>query len=104
VLAVAFPGLAAPSALGFAVGRLMPFRLAAPVAGIGTYSLMVGVIDTAALGGVRWLAPVLSQYDAPGYQFSGAQRRAGIMVHRSCGRCHAAGRCAAALAGWLAAD
>jgi hypothetical protein len=43
---VAFPGLAAPSALGFAVGRLMPFRLAAPVAGIGTYSLMVGVIHT----------------------------------------------------------
>jgi hypothetical protein len=72
VLAVAFPGLAALSALGFAFGRLVPFRLAAPVAGIGTYLIMVGVIDTGELGGVRLLAPVLSQYDAPGFQFSGA--------------------------------
>jgi hypothetical protein len=72
VLAVAFPGLAALSALGFAFGRLVPFRLAAPVAGIGAYLIMVGAIDTVELGGVRWLAPVLSQYDAPGFQFSGA--------------------------------
>jgi hypothetical protein len=72
VLAVAFAGLAALSALGFALGRSVPLRLTAPVAGIGTYLLMVGAIDTVELGGVRWLAPVLSQYDAPGFQLSGA--------------------------------
>ena len=71
VLAVSIPGLAALSALGFAAGRLVPFRLTAPVVGIGTYLLMVGAIDTSTLGGVRWLAPVLSQYDAPGYMLSG---------------------------------
>lgn len=70
VLAVAFPGLAALSALGYAAGRLVPSRLTAPVVGIGTYLLMVGAIDTLSLGGVRWLAPVLSQYDAPGYTLS----------------------------------
>jgi hypothetical protein len=71
VLAVSVPGLAALAALGFAAGRLVPSRLTAPVVGIGTYLLMVGAIDTSTLGGVRWLAPVLSQYDAPGYMLSG---------------------------------
>lgn len=72
VLAVSVPGLAALSALGFALGRQVPSRLTAPVAAIGSYLLMVGAIDTIQLGGVRWLAPVLSQYDAPGYTLSGA--------------------------------
>lgn len=72
VLAVAFPGLAALTALGYAVGRLVPSRLTAPVAGIGTYLLMVGAIDTPSLGGVRWLAPAMSQYDGPGYTLSGS--------------------------------
>jgi hypothetical protein len=71
VLAVSVPGMAALSALGFAAGRLVPSRLTAPVVGIGTYLLMVGAIDTAGLN-VRWLAPVLSQYDAPGYLLSDA--------------------------------
>lgn len=67
VLAVAFPGLAALSAVGTGLGRLVPSRLVAPVAGIVTYLAMVGVHDTVGLGGARWLAPILSQYDAPGY-------------------------------------
>lgn len=71
VLAVSVPGLAALSALAFALGRLVPSRLTAPVAAIGSYLLMVGAIDTMSLGGVRWLAPVMSQYDAPGYTLSG---------------------------------
>jgi hypothetical protein len=71
VLAVSVPGLAALSALGYAAGRLVPSRLTAPVVGIGVYLLMVGAIDTLSLGGVRWLAPVLSHYDAPGYTLSG---------------------------------
>lgn len=72
VLAVSLPGLAALSALGFALGRLVPSRLTAPVAGIGAYLLMVGAIDTTELGGVRWLAPVMSQYDGLGYRLDGS--------------------------------
>jgi hypothetical protein len=63
VLAVAFPALATLTALGAALGRLIPSRLTAPVAAIALYLTMVGAIDTYGLGVVLWLAPVMSQYD-----------------------------------------
>lgn len=71
VLLLAFPGLAALTALGVAAGRLVPLRLTAPVAAIGCYALMVGAVDSGRFGGVVFLAPTLSNYDAPGYLLPG---------------------------------
>ncbi|NED96739.1 hypothetical protein G1H11_15625 [Phytoactinopolyspora alkaliphila] len=72
MIVVAFPGLAALSALGALLGRLIPSRLVAPVVAVAVYLPMVGVVDGAGPGVTRWLAPVLSPYDAPGYTIDAA--------------------------------
>ncbi|AYY13901.1 hypothetical protein EF847_15545 [Actinobacteria bacterium YIM 96077] len=55
---VAFAGLAAASAVGLAVGRLIPNRLVAPILGIVFY--VVGGVATYQSGGTQWLMPTVS--------------------------------------------
>lgn len=72
VLAGAFVSLAAVSALGIALGRLIPYRLAGPVAAIVLYSLQIYAHDDSGmLGGFEYLAPIQPLYDLPGTAVDG---------------------------------
>lgn len=72
-LAVGFVGLAAASALGVAIGRLIPGRVVAPLAGVLSY-VVFGVLSLSNASGLMWLAPALSSprsgthYLAPTFQ------------------------------------
>ena len=73
VVAVAFVGIAAMSAVGVALGRMVPSRLVGPTAAVVCYAAMIYAIDDSGqLRGVEWLAPVLSTDDAPGHVISGS--------------------------------
>ncbi|MEV0392012.1 hypothetical protein [Polymorphospora rubra] len=56
-LAVGVLALWTASALGVVVGRLVPLRVAAPIAGLATY-LGLAVATYAPLGTITWLSPV----------------------------------------------
>lgn len=69
VLGVAFVALGTASAMGIAIGRTLPSRLAAPVAGLLTYGL-IGVVSfnqgsRDAAG--KWLAPSFEYFPSHGY-------------------------------------
>lgn len=67
LIMVAFVALAALCAVGVAIGRLIPFRLAGPVGAIAVYALMVYAHDAAAsIGETVWLAPIVRIYEATG--------------------------------------
>lgn len=68
VLAATFPAVAALAALGFALGRMVPSWLVAPVAAIVTYGAMVMALDSPDMQGVSWLFPVFRQADGYGFR------------------------------------
>lgn len=71
LIVVAFIALAAMSALGVALGRLLPYRLTGPIAAIGVYGLLILAHDEAhALGEARWLAPFVLSYESVGRTLS----------------------------------
>ncbi len=65
LLAVAFVSLAAMTAVGVALGRVVSFWLVAPVAAIALYGLQVYAHDDAGeLHGAEWLVPIVPVYQA----------------------------------------
>lgn len=71
LIVVAFVVLAAMSALGVMLGRLLPYRLTGPIAAIVVYGLLILAHDEArALGEARWLAPFVLSYESVGRTLS----------------------------------
>lgn len=64
-LAVGFIGVAAFTAAGYTVGRLVPFRVVAPVAGLLAYVLVATMTYTQK--GMQWLVPSTDQLDSGHY-------------------------------------
>jgi hypothetical protein len=73
VLALTLPALAMLTAIGVAVGRLVPSHVAGPVAAIAIYALMVLAFDDSDVGIASLLPTALSNYDAhaPGSMLAG---------------------------------